>query len=108
MTLSLLLLIPALGALLLMLLPAGLPPQRGRVFTLVVLALQLLWSLRVLLAFDPSEGGLQLQESLSWVGLIGLDFRLGIDGLSLPLMLHRCGEVVIGLPRSVGDHPYFM
>ena len=87
MTLSLLLLIPALGALLLMLLPAGLPPQRGRVFTLVVLALQLLWSLRVLLAFDPSQGGLQLQESLSWVGLIGLDYRLGIDGLSLPLVL---------------------
>jgi len=87
MTLSLLLLIPALGALLLMLLPAGLPPQRGRVFTLVVLGLQLLWSLRVVLAFDPTQGGLQLQESLTWVSLIGLDYRLGIDGLSLPLVL---------------------
>lgn len=56
-------------------------------FTLVVLGLQLLWSLRVVLAFDPTQGGLQLQESLTWVSLIGLDYRLGIDGLSLPLVL---------------------
>jgi NAD(P)H-quinone oxidoreductase subunit 4 len=55
-----------------------------RAIAITTLALQLLWSLRVLLAFDPHQGGMQLQDSLSWVPMIGLDYRLGIDGLSCP------------------------
>lgn len=82
-----LLLIPFLGALLLFLLPGQLPAGRMRLVTIGVLGLQLAWSLLVLLRFDASDPGMQLQESFTWVGSIGLDYRLGIDGLSLPLVL---------------------
>ena len=82
-----LLLIPFLGALLLLLLPGQSPPGRMRLVTIGVLGLQLAWSLLVVLHFDPSDGGMQLQESITWVGSLGLDYRLGIDGLSLPLVL---------------------
>ncbi|MEB3321485.1 MAG: NADH-quinone oxidoreductase subunit M [Synechococcaceae cyanobacterium] len=85
--LSGLLLIPFLGALGLMLWPGSPRPETLRRAALALLALQLAWSLRVLLAFDPHLSGLQLQEALGWVEPLGLSYRLGIDGLSLPLVL---------------------
>ena len=85
--LSLLLLIPFLGALLLVLWPGQPTPGRLRTITLAVLFLQLGWSLVVLSRFDPGNSAMQLQESHQWVTNIGLDYKLGIDGLSLPLVL---------------------
>ena len=87
MTLSLLLLIPFLGTTALLLWPSDPAPGRMRAIAITTLALQLLWSVRVLLLFDPHLPGMQLQEAVSWVSMIGLDYRLGIDGLSLPLVL---------------------
>jgi NAD(P)H-quinone oxidoreductase subunit 4 len=85
--LSALLLIPFAGALGLLCWPGELATERIRRAALALLSLQLFWSLRVLLAFDPGEAGLQLQEAFTWVGSIGLDYRLGMDGLALPLVL---------------------
>jgi len=61
MMLSLLLLIPFLGAFGLLLWPSNPPPGRMRAIAITTLAVQLLWTLRVLLAFDPQQGGMQLQ-----------------------------------------------
>ncbi len=85
--LSALLLIPFAGALGLLCWPGELDTERIRRAALALLGLQLLWSLRVLLAFDPSDAGLQLQESFVWVDSLGLDYRLGVDGLAMPLVL---------------------
>jgi NAD(P)H-quinone oxidoreductase subunit 4 len=85
--LSLLLLIPFIGALVLVLWPGQPTPGRLRTITLVVLFLQLGWSLMVLSRFDPGNSAMQLQEFHQWVGTIGLDYKLGVDGLSLPLVL---------------------
>ena len=85
--LSALLLIPFAGALGLLCWPGELGAERIRRAALALLGLQLLWSLRVLLAFDPSDAGLQLQESFVWVDSLGLDYRLGVDGLAMPLVL---------------------
>ena len=85
--LSLLLVVPLLGSALLLLWPGQPSPQRLRATSIVVLALQLLLSLLVLLVFDPADPSLQLREQLVWVPGIGLEYRLGVDGLSLPLVL---------------------
>jgi NAD(P)H-quinone oxidoreductase subunit 4 len=85
--LSILLLIPFAGALALVLWPGQLPPGRLRALALVVLGLQLAWSLIVLARFDPSSSAMQLQEALPWVSGLGLEYRLGVDGLSMPLVL---------------------
>ncbi|MCT0229772.1 NADH-quinone oxidoreductase subunit M [Synechococcus sp. CS-1324] len=85
--LSGLLLIPLLGALILAIWPGDPAPERIRRSGAAVLALQLLWSIRVLVSFDPSAGGMQLEEAVPWLGSLGLHYRLGIDGLSLPLVL---------------------
>jgi hypothetical protein len=86
--LSGLLLIPFLGALALMLWPGDPePPKKVRRVCLALLGLQLLWTLRLLIPSIRIWPGLQLQESLPWVASLGLDYRLGIDGLSLPLVV---------------------
>jgi NAD(P)H-quinone oxidoreductase subunit 4 len=105
--LSLLLLIPFLGAFALLLLPSHPPPGRMRAIAITTLALQLLWSLRVLLAFDPHQGGMQLQDSFSWVPMIGLDYRLGIDGLSLPLVLMNGALTLVSAvcTRDINQRP---
>ncbi len=85
--LSGLLLIPLLGAIALLLWPGEVSGERLRRTCLALLVLQVAWSLRVLWQFDPAIPGLQLEEMAPWVGSLGLDYRLGIDGLSLPLVL---------------------
>jgi NAD(P)H-quinone oxidoreductase subunit 4 len=85
--LSALLLIPFLGAFVLLLWPGSPAPGRMRLVAIVFLTCQLLWSLVVLAGFDPADGAMQLEEFVPWVASIGLDYSLGIDGLSLPLVL---------------------
>jgi NADH-quinone oxidoreductase subunit M len=46
-------------------------------------------SLAVLVQFDPSEGGIQLEAQQSWIKVAGwnIDFYMGVDGLSILLVL---------------------
>ena len=85
--LSLVLLAPLLGALGLAFLPGGVPPAGLRRLSLAVLTVQLLLTVALLFRFDPTMGQMQLLEQASWLGALGLDYRLGVDGLSLPLLL---------------------
>ena len=87
MILTLLLIIPFLGALLLSLWPQGATPAQLRRLTLIILSVQCIASFAVLFWFDPSNPGLQLQERLPWLPSVGLDYFLAIDGISLPLVL---------------------
>jgi 4-hydroxy-tetrahydrodipicolinate synthase len=85
-----LVLIPLLGALLLLLLPAALQPGRLRTAAIATLMLLLGWTLLVCLRFDPSSAAMQLQECHPWLPSIGLEYRLGIDGLMvLPAMVYK-------------------
>ncbi|SBO42587.1 NADH-quinone oxidoreductase subunit M [Cyanobium sp. NIES-981] len=85
--LSLLLLIPFGGSVALLAWPGQPSAARLRTACIALLGLQLLTSLAVLVPFDPSEAGLQLQEVHRWLPGLGLEYRLGVDGLSLPLVL---------------------
>ena len=105
--LSALLLIPFLGGLALLLLPSSLPPTRMRAIALVFLTLQLLVAVALLIPFDPSNGGPQLQESFSWISSIGLDYRLAVDGLSLPLVLINAALTLVSAvcTRQISQRP---
>ncbi len=87
MLLSLLLLIPLLGALGLLLWPGAPSSERLREISIVVLAVQTVASFALLFPFDAADSALQLVEQARWVHVIGLDYALAVDGLSLPLVL---------------------
>jgi NADH-quinone oxidoreductase subunit M len=81
--------LPVLGALLIAFLPRL--SARGvrwlaAVFTFIPLAL----SVYLFIIFDRSAGMagvMQFEESFSWIPAIGANYHLGVDGLSLPLMI---------------------
>jgi NADH-quinone oxidoreductase subunit M len=84
--LSTLLLLPVFGAVLVALLPerrSGLLRQVALVVTLAACA----QALRVLAAFDPTQAGVQLVEAHVWNPRVGTSFALGVDGISLPMLL---------------------
>lgn len=78
---------PWIGALLVFLLRCKLSPRLGRLlpvaFSLSTLALGLL----ALTRFDPAVTGLQFVEKQAWITALNVNYHLGLDGLSLVLVL---------------------
>ena len=84
--LSLLIWIPITGALIIACLPLNKIPII-RTTGLVISGLNLLLSLFAIWRYDFQIQGLQLTEFLSWIEVLGINYNLGIDGLSLPLII---------------------
>jgi NADH-quinone oxidoreductase subunit M len=83
--------LPALGALLLYFLPfykgdSEGAQQRARLFAFAVTAVTFFLSLSFYLRFDPN-GGMQFIEKVSWIPTYGIEYSVGIDGISLWLVL---------------------
>jgi len=85
--LSTLVWIPIAGALLIGLLGGGRNAQQLRQISLGIAIATFGWALFLLTKFDVSLASIQLSESLAWLDTLGLSYRLGVDGLSLPLVL---------------------
>ncbi len=49
-------------------------------------AVLLLWTGLVLAQFDVQTGGWQMGEQVPWLGMLGLNYALAVDGLSAPLL----------------------
>jgi proton-translocating NADH-quinone oxidoreductase, chain M len=84
--LSATLLIPILGAILVMIIPRrqdSLIRYTAAVCTLISLILSLL----VFLNYDRSAAGMQFTEYIPWVKDLGVSYALGVDGISIPLLL---------------------
>ncbi|MBI2210022.1 MAG: NADH-quinone oxidoreductase subunit M [Deltaproteobacteria bacterium] len=84
--LSLLVFLPALGALGLLFIPRRMTSELF-VVALGSALLTFLWSLWILRRFDPALGEMQLVERISWIPAYGIDYFVGVDGLSLFLVL---------------------
>lgn len=81
--LSVLIWLPILGVALV----AFLPQKRSRNIALTVAVTTLVWAVVLGTQFNPSDINLQFQEDLPWIEVIGWNYRLGVDGLSLPLLV---------------------
>ncbi|HUG42829.1 MAG TPA: NADH-quinone oxidoreductase subunit M [Acidobacteriota bacterium] len=86
--LTIILLIPLAGALLLAFLPAG-NARRLRLAALAVTLLTFLASLPLVFRFDASAQGMQFVQNVPWfsVGGFSVDYSVGIDGISLFLIV---------------------
>jgi len=84
--LSLIIFLPLAGAILIALLsqPEARTIKRiAAAFTLASFAI----SLALFCLFDQSDPGIQFQEKYSWISQINVHYFLGVDGLSLPLVV---------------------
>jgi NAD(P)H-quinone oxidoreductase subunit 4 len=79
--------LPILGAALVALLPAKLPANRVRFLAEIIAGVVLLWNLFILFKFDISNPQMQLEEYLPWNEALGLSYKLGVDGLSILMLI---------------------
>jgi NAD(P)H-quinone oxidoreductase subunit 4 len=80
-------LVPILGAIAIGLLPASEGSNLPRKIALSIALGLFLLSLWLLAQLDLSNAHLQFQEYVAWAKPIGLSYSLGVDGLSLPLLI---------------------
>ena len=84
--LSALIWIPVVGALLIAILPASIAASRVRQVAIAWSAIVLAVTIALATQFDALNIGMQFQESIPWLDSLGLSYRLGVDGLSFPLL----------------------
>ena len=78
--------LPLVGALLLLLVPSA-KVGTIRVFALVVSILTFLASLPLFTMFHAGQRGMQFVEKAPWVPSLGIQYYLGVDGVSVLLIL---------------------
>jgi NAD(P)H-quinone oxidoreductase subunit 4 len=84
--LSTLIWLPVVGAIVLGFLPGNQAPSRFRWGAIAVSGFLLLWTIVLLTQFNLSTASIQMREFISWIPTLGINYSLGIDGLSLPLI----------------------
>jgi NADH-quinone oxidoreductase subunit M len=84
--LSLLIFFPILGAVVLVFINK----ENGRALrwvTLILSFIEFIFSLPLFFAFDPKTAAMQFVENYWWIQSYGISYKLGIDGISLLLVL---------------------
>ncbi|MBW4645730.1 MAG: NADH-quinone oxidoreductase subunit M [Goleter apudmare HA4340-LM2] len=85
--LSVLILVPLIGAALIGFWPTEITGKLSRRLALVFASITFVWTVVLAMQFNPGEVSQQFAESLPWIDVLGLNYNLGIDGLSLPLLV---------------------
>ncbi len=88
--LSALIWIPMLGAAVIGFWPGSVSSKIVRNAAIVIAAITFILSVILATQFDASAGQSQFVEFLPWIDTLGLNYNLGVDGLSLPLVILNC------------------
>lgn len=84
--LFLIMLAPIIGAITILFVPEK-NNKWVRVIAAIASGLSLVLSLITYLNYDSQAGGMQFTGSYTWIKSLGIDFSLGVDGLSMPMVL---------------------
>ncbi|NEQ97617.1 MAG: NADH-quinone oxidoreductase subunit M [Cyanothece sp. SIO2G6] len=98
--LSTLLLLPFVGALVLWIVPEKLAAEKYRWVAMGVAIVSFGLTLLLGWQFDITQPGWQFVEEISWIDAIGLNYQLGVDGLSFPLLLLNGLLTIIAIVAS--------
>jgi NAD(P)H-quinone oxidoreductase subunit 4 len=106
--LSALIWLPLLSAVLLGFSPRTIKPEQFRSIALAIASVILVLTGFLGISFNPAAEQVQFSEYLPWIEWLGLNYHLGIDGLSLPLIFLNslltliaiyCGSKSLERPR---------
>jgi NADH-quinone oxidoreductase subunit M len=104
--LSLLIVIPLLGAFVTLLWPSD---RAGgfRAITVGVMVIEFLLGIGLFLSYNAADPGLQLRESVDWItlnlgslGTVSIDYALAVDGINLSLVLLAVLVLLVGSVSS--------
>ncbi|RCJ29241.1 NAD(P)H-quinone oxidoreductase subunit D4 [Nostoc minutum NIES-26] len=108
--LSALILVPLFGAALIGFWPSDISGKLTRTVALGFATIAFLWSVVIAIQFNPGEANQQFAESLSWIDALGLNYNLGVDGLSLPLLVLNgllTGIAIYSSDESLGRPKFY-
>jgi NADH-quinone oxidoreductase subunit M len=83
--LTILIAIPLIASAIVLLLP-GASERLIKGFTIAATGAGLVWTLLILASFKIGSSAMQMVQTQPWVPTIGMSYKLGVDGLSLPLI----------------------
>ncbi len=98
--LTLITFLPAVGAVIIMLFMKKEQTKAIKGFATAVAVLDFLISLPLWFNFDQSEAGFQFVEKVSWIPTIGVSYFVGIDGISVLLVLLTTLTMIVGVVCS--------
>ena len=84
--LSILIFLPTVAAVLLLLIPER-RTREAKIFALVASIVELALSIPLWTRFNPASGAFQFVEKEEWIPALGITYTVGIDGISLLLVL---------------------
>ncbi|OGT51269.1 MAG: NADH-quinone oxidoreductase subunit M [Gammaproteobacteria bacterium RIFCSPHIGHO2_12_FULL_42_13] len=88
--LSILIWLPVLGSIPILMLHRPHQVQLARSLALLISAALLLLSLAMIGQFNADTAAMQFRETFSWVPSMQLNYDVGVDGISLPLIILTC------------------
>ena len=94
--LSLLIWIPILGAIIVAFLPRD-NENLVRYISAAITGLEFIVAIVLWRAFDPVNGSMQFMERYEWIPSLNISYILGVDGLSLPMVLLTAMLFFIGV-----------
>lgn len=84
--LSAITLMPILTAILILFIPAA-NVSTIKTTAILTMGLNLILSLFLFVSYDAAQGGMQFTEHIDWVPSLGISYGMGVDGVSVPLVL---------------------
>ena len=93
------LLAPILGIIIILFLPET-KKKEIKVTAAVVTFISLLLSIITFITYNKAIGGLQFMETYSWIPAFGINYSVGADGLSIPLVLLTAIVIFAGVFAS--------
>lgn len=85
--LSLLIWLPALGAIPVLLLRGDARANKARAVALTIAMLSMVLSIPLWFDFNTSLSVMQFREHISWIPALKINYDLGVDGISMPLII---------------------
>ncbi len=95
--------LPLAGGLLLGFAREGGPRGGARAFALAVSLAAFVLSVLMYAAFRPEASGMQFVEQAEWIPMFGISYKVGVDGISLPLVMLTTFLMPIAILFSFDD-----
>lgn len=100
MLLSLLIWVPVLGAIPVLILGRNDRAQMARWVALIISLVCLGLCVYLWMTFDPNTAAMQFRETIPWVSSLNINYNLGIDGISMPLIVLTCFTTLVVILAS--------
>ena len=98
--LSILIWLPILGAIPVALLNSERCVNQARVLALIIALISFLFCIFLYFSFDVACANIQFTERINWIPALKINYDLGVDGISMPLVVLTCFTTLLVILAS--------